>query len=55
LRYEDGSGRYEYVVFSESARKARIPQYLDNREIYGYLSLDESSVASERLMADEFG
>src|SRR5206468_935767 len=38
LTYEDGSDRYEYVVFSASAREAGIPQYLDNREIYGYVT-----------------
>jgi hypothetical protein len=41
LTYLDGTGRHEYVVWSHSARKARIPQYLDNREIYGWLTLDE--------------
>ncbi|MGW8788765.1 hypothetical protein, partial [Heyndrickxia sporothermodurans] len=42
LTYEDESGRHEYVVFSESARKAEIPQYLDNRQVYGYVTFDES-------------
>ena len=41
LTYEDASGRHEYVVFSDSARKARIPQYLDNRQIYGYITFGE--------------
>ena len=39
LNYEDMSGRDEYVVFSESARKYNIPQYLDNRQLYGYIGL----------------
>jgi hypothetical protein len=42
LTYEDASGRHEYVVFSERARKAGIPQYLDNRQIYGYITHAES-------------
>jgi hypothetical protein len=37
LTYEDESGRHEYVVFSDSARKAGIPQYFDNRQVYGYV------------------
>ena len=41
LGYEDASGRHEYVVFSDSARKAGIPQYLDNRQVYGYVTFGE--------------
>jgi len=41
LTYEDDAGRYDFAVFSESARKAAISQYLDNRQIYGYLSWDK--------------
>lgn len=33
--------RYDYVVFSEAMRNAQIPQFLDNRDVYGWLSLDE--------------
>jgi len=43
LSYEDGSDRYEYVNFSDSARRAGIPQYLDNRQVYGYISFDQDS------------
>lgn len=56
LRYDDGSGRYEYVVFSHSARLAGVPQYLDNRQVYGYLTLEADSAAAGRaqtLLADE--
>jgi glycosyltransferase involved in cell wall biosynthesis len=55
LTYEDGSGRYEYVIFSDSARKASIPQYLDNRQIYGYISFQEGDKHFEgdlQLIAD---
>ena len=31
VSYDDGSGRYEYVIFSDVLRKLRIPQYIDNR------------------------
>ena len=37
LTYQDASRRHEYVIFSDSARKAGIPQYLDNRQVYGYV------------------
>jgi hypothetical protein len=43
LAYEDESDRHEYVVFSDSARKAGIPQYLDNRQVYGYITFGEGS------------
>ncbi len=36
--YDDESYRFEYVIFSDSARKNRVPQYLDNREVYGRLT-----------------
>ena len=44
LTYEDGTNRFEYVVFSDSARNARVPQYLDNRQIYGYITFDEGGI-----------
>jgi hypothetical protein len=37
LAYDDGTGRNEYVVFSEAARTSGTPQYLDNRQVYGYI------------------
>ena len=42
LSYVDESERHEYVVFSDSARQADIPQYLDNRQVYGYITFGES-------------
>jgi exopolysaccharide biosynthesis predicted pyruvyltransferase EpsI/glycosyltransferase involved in cell wall biosynthesis/GR25 family glycosyltransferase involved in LPS biosynthesis len=41
LSYEDATGRFEYVIFSDSARKAGIPQYFDNRQVYGYITFGE--------------
>ena len=38
LTYQDATERHEYVIFSDSARKANIPQYLDNRQTYGYIT-----------------
>lgn len=46
ISYDDDSFRYEYVIFSDSARKNNIPQYIDNREVYGRLTFAEN--------ADEF-
>ncbi|MDB5650972.1 MAG: hypothetical protein JWL62_2492, partial [Hyphomicrobiales bacterium] len=41
LSYLDMSGRYEYVIFADSARKQQIPQYLDNRQVYGYITFQD--------------
>lgn len=49
LTYLEDSDRWEYMVFSESARKARINQYLDNRKIYGILTLTENNSVCEYL------
>jgi glycosyltransferase involved in cell wall biosynthesis len=38
LTYEGGTQRHEYVIFSKSARKQGTPQYLDNRQVYGFLA-----------------
>lgn len=45
LYYTEESDRWEYMVFSESARKQGIPQYLDNRRIWGVLTLTENEKA----------
>lgn len=42
ISYDDESGRYEYVIFSDSARKNRVPQYLDTRDMYGRISFAET-------------
>jgi len=41
VNYIDNSGRYEYVIFSETLRKNNIPQYIDNTHKYGYLTFTE--------------
>ncbi len=51
LSYDDGSCRHEYVIFSASARKAKIPQYLDTRQAYGYLTCDEDDKDVKYRMA----
>ncbi|TRX03046.1 hypothetical protein EKO24_001825 [Candidatus Methylobacter oryzae] len=52
LHYADGSDRHEYVIFSDSARQSGVPQYLDNRDIYGYLTLDEQIAPSIQLLGE---
>lgn len=47
VRYDDGSGRYEYVIFSDFLRKAGIPQYIDNRRIYGKLTFCDTAETFE--------
>ncbi|WP_338699206.1 glycosyltransferase [Bradyrhizobium sp. 26S5] len=53
LTYDDGSGRYEYVVFSHSARRAGISQTLDTREIYGWLTFAPDGEAIRPLIAGD--
>ena len=43
MSYDDDSYRYEYVIFSDNARKKEIPQYLDTRKMYGYITFAENS------------
>ncbi len=43
LTYTDGTTRHEYVIFSDSARRAAIPQYIDNRQVYGYISFADGN------------
>lgn len=52
VQYVDGSGRHEYVVFSEGLRRAGVRQILDNRRPYGVLTLTENLSAVERYLTD---
>jgi hypothetical protein len=49
LTYDDESCRYEYVIFSDSARRNKVPQYFDTREVYGFCTQanDVASLLSE--------
>lgn len=42
VNYIDNSGRYEYVIFSETLRHLRVPQYLDNVKPHGAITLVEN-------------
>ena len=44
LTYSDSSNRHEYVIFSNSARKEKIPQYIDNRKLYGYIYFSDGAL-----------
>lgn len=47
LSFDDDSNRHEYVIFSDSARKLGVQQYLDNRKIYGHISFATDTAALE--------
>lgn len=47
LLFDDDSNRHEYVIFSDSARKLGVQQYLDNRKIYGHISFAKDKAALE--------
>lgn len=40
----DGSNRHEYVIFSANLRDKDIKQYLDNRDIYGYITFHDDII-----------
>ena len=42
VSYDDDSYRYEYVIFSDILRKRNIPQYIDNRRYYGFLTMTDT-------------
>ena len=50
--YLDGTDDYEYVIFSRNLRNLGIPQYLDNQEVYGWLSTRENLNAILEKMND---
>ena len=48
IRYADDTSRHEYVIFSERLRKMAIPQYIDNRQFYGFIVFDETKEEFEK-------
>lgn len=56
MSYDDNSYRYEYVIFSDNARKKNISQHLDNREIYGYITFatDSKSFLEETWLQEQW-
>jgi hypothetical protein len=63
VNYDDGTGRYEYVIFSDVLRKKGIGQYYDNREFYGFITFadkaadfdSEIRMFWEKKIQEEFG
>lgn len=49
ITYDDDTYRFEYVIFSDSLRKAGISQYIDSRILYGRASF---SVNAEEWQKD---
>ncbi|WP_249669663.1 glycosyltransferase family 2 protein [Polycladospora coralii] len=54
VQYLDGSGRHEYVIFSDGLRKQNIPQYLDNRKLYGKITFANHEGEFNRNNFSEF-
>ncbi|WP_018883880.1 glycosyltransferase family 2 protein [Paenibacillus massiliensis] len=55
VQYDDESYRYEYVIFSDGLRKAGIPQYIDNRRVYGALTfVDTAEIFVEKNIEQQF-
>ena len=46
--YDDGTDRYEYIVFADNLNKLKIPQYIDNTEFYGFLNFADTKEEQER-------
>lgn len=44
----DKSLRHEYVIFSENLRRAKIQQYLDNRNVYGRITFADTKDEFEK-------
>jgi len=54
--YDDGSKRFEYVMFSDRLRERGVGQYLDNRQIYGLVAFlgGESEATHGGFVHDDF-
>jgi hypothetical protein len=48
VAYDDGSGRHDYVIFSDILRKNLVPQYIDNTFNYGIM-LSYSAKTEEEI------
>jgi hypothetical protein len=55
VSYDDKSARYEYVIFSDVLRKRKIPQYLDNRQYYGFLTFADTEADFAKELKDHYG
>lgn len=46
ISYQNGTMGWDYINFASNLRRAGIPQILDNREVYGCMTLAENETAS---------
>lgn len=54
ISYQNGTMGWDYIIFASNLRRAGIPQLLDNRKVYGCMTLAENEPAC-RLMMQELG
>lgn len=54
LIYDDGSRRYEYVIFADSASKKNIDQYIDNTRMYGLITFKTKKEEMEGVNFENF-
>jgi len=52
--YDDKSARYEYVIFSDILRKRGVPQYLDNRQYYGFLTFADTEADFTKELSESY-
>jgi len=50
VSYQNGYNGYDYIIFAYNLRFNEIPMYLDNREVYGCLTLTENEDACRRYL-----
>lgn len=43
ISYFDSTEAHEYVIFSRNLRKNNIDQFIDNRQVYGYLTFTDTA------------
>jgi glycosyltransferase involved in cell wall biosynthesis len=54
INYDDKSARYEYVIFSDMLRKQSVPQYLDNRQYYGFLTFVDTEADFTKELSESY-
>jgi hypothetical protein len=54
VTYDDGSGRLEYVIFSDVMRKCLVPQYIDNTFNYGLMVNYADKIIDKLVELDAF-
>lgn len=52
VSYIDGTKDYEYVIFSRTLRNKEIQQYIDNHEVFGYITFNKNFVEPIRPLVN---